>query len=93
MRLFASIRNLFLAALLAASHVVFASHVTAHANSNAGNCEWCVGQAQTMAGPLPVIEPVAVERFTATQLPLAVIPFLARAPQNSYQSRAPPAIA
>jgi hypothetical protein len=86
----ASFRVLVLAILLAASHVVFASHVSSHLDFKPGNCEWCVCQAQTLAGPLPSLEPVTILRQITLLAPAGEIPVLSRSVAAGYQSRAPP---
>lgn len=92
MRIPASIRMVLLATLLAASHVAYAVHVTAHHQTNVSNCEWCVCQAQSMAGPLPVYALVTADPPAGPLLLLAVIPPRTEAVSRSYQSRAPPVI-
>jgi hypothetical protein len=86
----ASFRVLVLAILLAASHVAFASHVNSHLDFKNGNCEWCVCQAQTLAGPLPSIEPATTLRQITLLAPAGEIPVLSRSVAAGYQSRAPP---
>ena len=90
MRRTASIRVFVLAAVLAASQVVFASHVSSHIGFKAGHCEWCVCQAQTLAGPLPSAEPVNIERQSTPLLPAGEITVLFEPVVHSYQPRAPP---
>ena len=92
MRIPASIRMVLLATLLAASQVAFAAHVTAHLNTNISNCEWCVCQAQTSAGPLPVFAPVIVERPAGELLQPPKIPLFAEPASTDYQPRAPPVL-
>jgi hypothetical protein len=92
MRISASIRMVLLATLLAASHVVFAAHVTAHLNTNISNCEWCVCQAQTMAGPLPAFAAVTVELPAGMLFLLPKIPLLVEPTSTDYQPRAPPVL-
>ncbi len=92
MRIPASIRMVLLATLLAASQVVFAAHVTTHLNTNISNCEWCVCQAQTSAGPLPVFAPVIVERLAGVLLQPPKIPLFAEPASTDYQPRAPPVL-
>jgi len=86
----ASFRIFVLAALLAASHVVFASHVSSHLDFKASNCEWCVCQAQTLAGPLPSTEPASILRQITLLAPAGEIPVLSGSVAAGYQSRAPP---
>ncbi len=92
MRIPASIRMVLLATLLAASHVAIAAHVTAHHQTNISNCEWCVCQAQSMAGPLPVYVLVTVDPPAGLPLLLAVDLLRTEPVSRSYQSRAPPAV-
>jgi hypothetical protein len=89
-RITASIRVFVLAILLAASQVVFASHISSHIDFNAGNCEWCVCQAQTLAGPLPSAAPVDIERQITLLASAVEISSLPGFVVPGYQSRAPP---
>lgn len=90
MRNAASIRVFMLAVLLAASQVVFASHVSSHVDFKAGHCEWCVCHVQTLAGPLPSAEPVNIERLRAPLKPAGEIAILSQPVAPGYQPRAPP---
>jgi len=90
MRRVASIRVVVLAVLLAASQVVVASHVSSHIDFKAGHGEWCVCQAQTLAGPLPCAEPVNIERMRAPLRPAGKISILSQPVAPGYQPRAPP---
>ena len=92
MRVPASIRMVLLATLLAASHVVFAAHVTTHLNTNISNCEWCICQAQTIAAPLPAFTAVTAELPAGMFFVLPKIPLLARPAGPDYQPRAPPVL-
>lgn len=86
----ASFRVFVLAGLLAASQLVFATHVSSHIDFKAGHCEWCVCQVQTLAGPLPAAAPVDIERPITLLAPAVEIPFPSRSLEPGYQSRAPP---
>lgn len=90
MRNAASFRAVVLAAVLAASQVVFASHVSSHIGFKAGHCEWCVCHVQTLAGPLPSAEPVHIERLRAPLKPAGEIAILSQPVVPGYQPRAPP---
>jgi hypothetical protein len=90
MRVPALIRTLLLAVSLAASHAVYAKHMATHVSSSASNCEWCICQAQTLAGPLPAIEPPAAERCSVQPLLPSGIPFITAPAFCSCQPRAPP---
>ena len=90
MRRVAPIRVVVLAVFLAASQVVFASHVSSHIGFKAGHCEWCVCHAQTLAGPLPSAEPVHIERLRAPLKPAGEIAILSQLVTTGYQPRAPP---
>lgn len=92
MRLPASYRMVLLATLLAASHVVFAAHITTHLNTNISNCECCVCQAQTSAGPLPICAPVIVERPAGVLFLPPKIPRVAEPASTDFQPRAPPVL-
>jgi hypothetical protein len=90
MRKSASFRILIFAALLAISHGLFASHTATHVTTNPGNCEWCVCQGQSFAGPLPSAEPVAIVRQAGLpRLPIKTR-FHPKPVSWGYQSRAPP---
>jgi hypothetical protein len=90
MRRVAPIRVIVLAVFLAASNLVFASHVASHISSNAVGCEWCVCHVQTLAGPLPSAEPVHIERLRAPLKPAGEIAILSQPVVPGYQPRAPP---
>jgi len=47
MRSFAAYKFIFLALLLAVSHVALASHVTTHSENELGQCEFCFGQSDS----------------------------------------------
>jgi hypothetical protein len=85
-----SIRVFVLAILLAASQVAFASHISSHTDFKAGHCEWCVCQAQNLAGPLPSAAPVDIERQITLLAAAVEIPSLSGSVAPGYQSRAPP---
>ena len=91
MRKFASSRILLLAVLLAASHVMFASHITTHLSLRISSCECCICQGQPVAGPLPGADlPPAVRQVRPSSLPIEIT-LVSEPASRNYQSRAPPA--
>jgi len=85
------LRFLLLALMVAASHVVLISHVTAHFHPALEQCELCVSQAQPLAA-IPAAEsaPCAPMASMAVDAPPALPPARASIAHPWFQ-RAPPA--